>query len=156
MGRDAVAIVIGHHVVPRSNDSDYPFRQSSDLHYLTGFDHPSAVAIFRTDDGPPFTLFVQPRDRSAETWNGYRPGIEGAKSDYAADEAFAIESLLEEVPKQIEKAVRIYHTLGQNSDLDRTLIATLDSLRQRSKLGFEPASEIVDPRDNIHEMRLFK
>ena len=156
MGKDAVAIVVGHDVVRRSNDSDYPFRQSSDFHYLTGFDHPSAVAIFRTDGGPPFTLFVQPRDRSAEIWNGYRPGLEGAKQDYDADAAFPIESLLEEFPKQIEKAARIYHTLGEASDLDRTLIEALDGLRQRSRLGFEPASEIVDPRDIIHEMRLTK
>ena len=156
MGPDAVAIVIGHHVVPRSNDSDYPFRQSSDFHYLTGFDHPSAVALFRTDDGPPFSLFVQPRDKSAETWNGYRPGLEGARADFAADETFSIETLLDEVPKQIEKAQRIYHTLGQNTELDQAIIKALDGLRQRSKLGFEPASEIVDPRDIIHEMRLIK
>lgn len=156
MGPDAVAIVVGHRVVTRSNDSDYPFRQNSDFHYLTGFDHPSAVAIFRTDGGPPFTLFVQPRDRSAETWNGYRPGIEGAKGDFAADEAFPIESLLDEIPRQIEKARRLYHTLGRDAELDRCLIEALDQLRQRSKLGFEPASEIVDPRDLIHEMRLIK
>ena len=156
MGPDAAAIVIGHHIVPRSNDSDYPFRQSSDLHYLTGFDHPSAVALFRTDGGPSFTLFVQPRDKSAETWNGYRPGVDGAKDDYGADAAFAIDALLEEIPKQIEQVDRVFHTLGQSPDLDRTLIEALDGLRQRSKLGFEPASEILDPRDIIHEMRLIK
>ena len=27
---------------------------------------------------PTITLFVEPRDRDAEIWNGYRPGVEGA------------------------------------------------------------------------------
>ena len=100
MGPDAAAIVIGQHVVSRSNDTEYPFRQNSDFHYLTGFDHPSAVALFRTDGGPPYTLFVQPRDKSAETWNGYRPGLEGAKSDFEADESFSIE-VLEKTSKKV-------------------------------------------------------
>lgn len=156
IGPDAAAIVIGHDAVPRSNDTEYPFRQNSDFHYLTGFDHPSAVALFRTDDGPPYTLFVQAKDKSAETWHGYRPGTSGAKDDFGADEAFAIDTLLEEIPKQIERISSLYHTLGRNPDLDRTIVATLDSLRQRSKLGFEPASQIRDPRDVLHAMRLFK
>lgn len=156
MGPDAAAIVIGQRLVPRSNDTHYPFRQDSDFHYLTGFDHPSAVALFRTDGGPSYSLFVQPRDKAAETWTGYRPGLEGAKSDFEADEAFSIEALLEEIPKQIEQPDRIYHTLGRNAELDATIIKTLDGLRQRSKLGFAPASQILDPRDILHEMRLFK
>ncbi len=156
MGPGAAAIVIGHDVVRRSHDSEYPFRQNSDFHYLTGFDHPSAVALLRTDGGPAYTLFVQPRDKSAETWTGYRPGLEGAKDDFDADEAFSVDALLEEIPKQIEQAERIYHTFGRNSDLDHKIIETLDGLRGRSKLGFEAASQLLDPRDITHEMRLIK
>jgi Xaa-Pro aminopeptidase len=156
LGPDAAAIVIGHQVVPRSSDTAYPFRQNSDFHYLTGFDHPSAVALFRTDGGPPYTLFVQPRDKSAETWNGYRPGLDGAKTDFEADASFSIDSLLDEIPKQIEKVDRLFHTLGRNAELDSSIIKSLDEQRLRSKLGFEPASQILDPRDLVHEMRLFK
>ncbi len=156
MGPDAAAIVIGQHVISRSSDTEYPFRQNSDFHYLTGFDHPSAVALFRTDGGPPYTLFVQPRDKSAETWHGYRPGLEGAKTDFEADESFSIEVLQNEISKQIEKVERLFHTLGRNTELDATIVRTLDGLRQRSKLGFEPAGQILDPRDIVHEMRLFK
>ena len=87
MGPDAVAIFLGARQVTRSRDTDYPFRQDSDFWYLTGFDHPNAVAVLRTDGGPAYTLFVEPRDREMETWNGYRPGVEGATRDYDADEA---------------------------------------------------------------------
>jgi Xaa-Pro aminopeptidase len=156
LGPDAVAIVIGHHLAPRSNDTEFPFRQNSDFWYLTGFDHPSAIALFRTDGGPPFTLFVQPKDKLAETWTGRRPGLEGAKEDYGADEAFSNEVAVKEIPKQIEKAKRLYHVLGREPELDNALIDALDSLRGRSKAGFEAPSAIADPRDILHEMRLFK
>jgi Xaa-Pro aminopeptidase len=156
LGPDAVAIVVGHHLATRSNDTEFPFRQDSDFWYLTGFDHPSAIALFRTDGGPPFTLFVQPKDKLAETWTGYRPGLEGAKEQYGADEAFPIDDAIKEISLQIEKAKRLYHVLGREADLDRALIDALDNLRTKSKLGLEAASQIVDPRDILHEMRLFK
>ena len=61
MGPDAVAIFLGARGVPRSRDTEFPFRQDSDFWYLTGFEHPNAVAVLRTDDGPAFTLYVEPR-----------------------------------------------------------------------------------------------
>jgi Xaa-Pro aminopeptidase len=62
MGRDAVAILQGAGLARRSGDTHFPFRQDSDFHYLTGFDHPNAIAVLRTDGGPEFALFVEPRD----------------------------------------------------------------------------------------------
>jgi Xaa-Pro aminopeptidase len=156
MGPDAVAIFIGAGLATRANDTEFPFRQESDFWFLTGYDHPNAVAILRTDGGPRYTLFVEPKDRSAETWTGYRPGIEGAIADYGADEAHPCADLVSEIPKTIEKARRIHHVLGRKSEIDALLISGLESLRQRSKLGFEPASEIIDPRGVLHEMRLIK
>ena len=47
MGEGAVAIFVGTGMVPRSNDTEFPFRQDSDFWYLTGFDHPNAVAVLR-------------------------------------------------------------------------------------------------------------
>ncbi len=156
MGKDAAAIVVGHRLATRSADTEFPFRQDSNFHYLTGFDHPCAVALFRTDGGAPFTLFVQPRDKAAETWTGYRPGIDGAKADYEADEALPVDALLDELPKQLERVAHLFHTLGRDDRLDSTIVSTIESLRSRSKLGFEPPCEIRDPRDLLHEMRLTK
>lgn len=157
IGPDSVAIFIGAKLATRSADTEYPFRQNSDFWYLTGFDYPNAFAVLRTDgDGPPFSLFVEPRDRTAETWNGYRPGVDGARSDYGADEAFTCDSFLDELPQIIEKANNLYHVLGVNREVDATLLTALDSLRHRTKLGFRPAPSIIDPRTLIHEMRLYK
>jgi Xaa-Pro aminopeptidase len=156
MGSGAVALIQGARRVRRSADTDFPFRQDSDFRYLTGFDHPSAVAVLRTDGGPEYALFVEPRDPEAETWTGYRPGVEGARSDYGADEAHETGRLLELLPQLVQKARRVYHVLGRDAALDARLVDVLEQMRLRSRLGLEPAEAVVDPRRILHEMRLRK
>ncbi|NNL84089.1 MAG: M24 family metallopeptidase [Myxococcales bacterium] len=151
----SVVLLLGATPVRRSNDTEFPFRQDSDFHYLTGFDHPNAAAILRPGDKP-FTLFVEPRDRAAETWTGYRPGVEGAVDDYGADVAHPRSELRDKLPELIADTSRIYHVLGRDAEIDKVLIASLDEMRLRSRAGHNPASEIVDPRSRIHEMRLRK
>jgi Xaa-Pro aminopeptidase len=156
MGEDAVAIFLGAGVVTRSRDSGFPFRQDSDFLYLTGFDHPGAVAVLSTTGGPAYTLYVEPRDREMETWNGYRPGLEGARRDYEADESHASDAFRGHIPDLLRKARRIYHVLGRDPGVDAKLFETLESLRLRSRQGVDPADAIVDPRTVVREMRLFK
>jgi Xaa-Pro aminopeptidase len=157
IGPGSIALIQGARLVTRSADTEYPFRQDSDFWYLTGFDHPSAVAVLRGGgDGPAYTLFVEPRDPAAETWTGIRPGVEGAVQDYGADEAHEIKSLHEKLPGLLAGAERIHHVLGRDASLDRRILETLDQMRLRSRLGQVPAEAIVDPRGVLHEMRLRK
>ena len=156
MGPGAVAIFVGGRLAVRSADTEYPFRQDSDFWYLTGFDHPDAVAVLSTRDGPTFTLFVQPRDRERETWTGYRPGVEGAVADYGADVAHPRETLLEKLPELLRGAERIHHTLGRDAEIDARIISLQDEIRRQSRGGILPAEAIIDPRLFVHEMRLHK
>jgi len=156
MGPDAVAVVLGARLVTRSNDTHFPFRQDSDFLYLTGFDHPHASAVLRTDGGPPFTLYVEPRQRDAEIWNGYRPGVDGAIRDHGVDAAHSNDELVPALPKLLERARRVYHVLGRDAAVDAKLVETIDGMRLRSRTGVVPPAEIVDPRTILHEMRLFK
>jgi Xaa-Pro aminopeptidase len=156
MGPDAVAILLGARLVTRSNDTEYPFRQDSDFWYLTGFDHPNAVAVLRSDGGPEYTLYVEPRDPAAETWTGYRPGTEGAVRDYGADESFPCAEFLTHLPELVGRAARVFHVLGRDVRVDSTLTESIEGLRRRSRLGVNPPEAIVDPRSVLHEMRLRK
>jgi Xaa-Pro aminopeptidase len=156
MGPGAVALLLGARPAVRSADTHYPFRQDSDFHYVTGFDHPNAAAVLRTDGGPAFTLFVEPREREAEIWNGYRPGLEGAIRDFGADEAHPIGALEEKLVQLVAGAERLHHVLGRDAKLDRAIAETCESLRLRSRLGVLPPSSVVDPRSILHEMRLVK
>lgn len=157
MGPDAVLVLVGARLAVRSADTEFPFRQDSDFWYLTGFDHPDAVAVLSTRAGAPaYTLFVQPRDRAAETWTGFRPGVEGAVADHGADQAFPRETLLEKLPELLRGARRIHHTLGRDAEIDARIVSLQDEIRRQSRGGVLPAEAIVDPRLEIHEMRMRK
>jgi len=156
MGPGAVGIFLGAGLVTRSRDTEFHFRQDSDFWYLTGFDHPAAIAVLRTDGGPDYTLFVEPRNRDREIWTGFRPGTEGALSDYEADEAYPDTEFATRLPEIIRDAERIFHVLGRDTAVDAKITETLESMRLRSRQSAEPASAIIDPRSIVHPMRLFK
>ncbi len=156
MEPNSVALFLGARPAYRSHDTYFPFRQDSDFHYLTGFDHPNAAALFRNEGGPHFTLWVEPRDRSAEIWTGYRPGVEGAMQDFGADEAHSCEELYAQLPERISGARRIYHVLGRNARVDSLITESIEQARLRSRTGVLPTEAILDPRAILHEMRLFK
>jgi Xaa-Pro aminopeptidase len=150
---EGVAIVPGAHARTRSHDTEYPFRQDSDLWYLTGFEQPEAVAVFTQSR---FTFFVQPRDPVMETWNGRRPGIEGAISRFGADEAFPIGELSAKLAGLLENKPRLWHTFARDRALDDLVTAALSEVRARGRRGVTAPSEITSPHDLVHEMRLRK
>lgn len=156
MGPEAVAIFVGGRLAVRSADTEFPFRQDSDFWYLTGFDHPEAIAVLSTREGPDFTLFVQPRDETAEIWNGYRPGVDGAIADYGADAAFPIAEFQERLPELLRGADRLYHTLGRDAAIDARIVSLQEEIRRQSRGGVLPANALIDPRLLVHEMRLVK
>src|SRR5215470_9717927 len=88
----AVAVFPAAPIATRNNDVEHPYRADSDLFFLTGFEEPEAVAVLSTGEKP-FTLFVRPRDKEREIWNGRRAGVDGAVKEFGADQAFEIEKL---------------------------------------------------------------
>ena len=61
-----------------------------------------------------------------------------------------------QVKQLLEGAERVYHVLGRDAGLDDRLAKAMDRMRLRSRQGVEPPSALVDPRQVLHEMRLFK
>ena len=150
---EGVAIVPGARLARRAGDVDYVFRQHSDLLYLTGFDQPQALAVLTREK---FVLFVQPRDPAAETWTGRRPGIDGARSEFGADESHPIGELASQLPDLLENAPRVYYELGRDRRTDDLLLDAIDAVRARARTGVTAPTEIRDLRVVLHEMRLRK
>src|SRR5262249_25454182 len=150
---EGVALVAGARSRTRSHDTDYPFRQDSDLWYLTGWEQPEAVAVFTQNH---FTFFVQPRDPLLETWNGRRPGTDGAMSRFGADEAHPIGELAARLPGLLENRPRLWHSFGRDRALDDLVVAALADVRARARRGVTAPGEVLSPHDAIHDMRLRK
>ncbi|NJN86079.1 MAG: M24 family metallopeptidase [Leptolyngbyaceae cyanobacterium SL_7_1] len=139
------------------NDVEYNFRQDSDFFYLTGFNEPSAVAVFAPHHAEhQFILFVQPKDLEKETWTGYRVGVEAAKDRYAADMVYPIAELDEKLPQYLEKADRIYYHMGRDRHFnDRLLKHWQKLLATYRKKGIGPTA-IEDPITVLHPLRQVK
>ena len=153
----SVAIIPAAREVTRSHDTEYRFRQDSDFYYLTGFREPDAVAVVAPGREKPFTLFVRPRDREKEIWNGRRAGVEGARESYGADEAYPVEEFDAKLTELLDGARSLYYRLGNgNAELDQTLIRQLSRMRMMGRKGVRAPQAIIDPGALIHEMRLIK
>jgi Xaa-Pro aminopeptidase len=154
----SVAIIPSALEAVRSNDTHYRYRQDSDLFYLTGFEEPESVALLSTVEGKPkYTLFVRERDPEREIWDGRREGVEGARNNYGADEAFPISQLSEKLGDALSGARTLYYRLaGGHPQLDELVLKQLSHLRAGARRGVSAPEAIIDPASLIHEMRVVK
>jgi Xaa-Pro aminopeptidase len=152
-----VAVIPGASEVKRNGDVQFPFRQDSDLHYLTGFTEPDAIAVLsRVHPEHRFVLFVRPRDKEKEVWDGPRAGVEGAVGEYGADVAFPIDQFGELLPGYLANAETLHYRLGDQPLLDARVIAAMAAMRSKTRTGVYPPATVVDLGALLHEMRLFK
>ncbi len=157
IGPRGVAVVHATPEAVRNGDVQFRYRQSSDLYYLTGFAEPEATLILRpgAEDGE-VVLLVRPRDRERETWDGRRAGVEGAVERYGADAAYPTSELAERLPDLIGDRDDLYYSLGVEPAFDTIIAGTLAQMRARERRGRRAPRRVVDPRDVLHEMRLYK
>ena len=152
---DSVAIFSAAPVFTRNNDVDHEYRQDSDFFYLTGFDEPLSVLVLDAKTRKT-TLFVRPRDVEREIWDGPRAGVDGAKADFGADEAFVVADLDAELPKLVQGHKRLFYRLGRDRAFDDRVLELLDRLRTRQRAGVLVPCDISDPGQVLHEMRIVK
>lgn len=157
IGDDGVAIVVGPPMQHRSNDTDFQYRPSSDVLYLSGFREPEAVLVLAPghDDGE-FVMFVPDRDDKKERWEGRRAGPQGAVKRFGADAAFGLDDVDDELPKWLEGRDRLYYTLGTDEKFDRRVVRWTQTLRHRRDGVARAPGVIVDLRDVLHVTRLQK
>lgn len=142
-------------VALRNGDVEHSYRQDSDFYYLSGFDEPeSALLIF--GDAPHYVLFVRPKDREREIWDGRRAGVLGAVEEYGADEAHPIAELNEKLSDYLEDRSRLHYLFGQEERWDKLVLSTVGQIRRRRRKRVEAPAELVDARRILHEERLFK
>ncbi len=157
MGEDGIAILPSAPHAVRSRDVEYPYRQDTDLLYLTGFAEPEAVAVLVPGrEHGEFVLFCRERDPDRETWHGRRAGLDGAVADYGADDAFPIGDLDDILPGLIEGRERVYCTMGRYADFDRRMMGWVNEVRARVRSGGHAPNEFIALDHLLHDMRLFK
>jgi Xaa-Pro aminopeptidase len=157
MGPRAVAVIPSARHATRNADTEYEFRQNSDFFYLTGLKEPDAVLILAPHlEKRGSVMFLRPRDRTAEIWNGKRTGIEGAVGDFGMEAAFPIDELAAKLSEFFVGASTLYYGLGHDEKLDRTVMDAVKDARFQVRRGGTAPSTFAEPGTLLHEMRLRK
>jgi len=156
MGKGSIAILPAAPVRTRNRDVEYPYRQDSDFHYLTGFDEPEAVAVLVP--GRPegeFLMFCRTSDPQRELWDGHRATPKGAVSEYGAAEAHAIDAIDDILPGIIGQCDSVYYTMGVQPDFDARLMGWVADLRAGGSDQHTP-DEFIALDHMLHDLRLYK
>lgn len=143
----------------RNGDVHQPFRAGSDFAYLTGFAEPEAVLVaWRLGKGRHrAVLFVRPRDKEREIWDGRRAGVLGAKKLCCVDEARPIAQLFPDLADLLDAQVRVFHRLGGDAEFDRRLFGAFARHAAKHRRAHPPAHPILqDPGPAIAMQRLHK
>lgn len=157
IGSNGIAVIPAAAETVRNHDVHHEFRQDSDFVYLTGFAEPDAVAVIVPGhpDGD-YHLFVRPRDREMEIWNGYRAGVEGAIDHHGADAAHDLAELDSLLPRLMLGRDTLFYRIG-NPRHDGRITSMLGMARSyRERFGRPAPTEVRDAGSVLAEMRVVK
>ncbi len=157
MQGNSIAVIAAAPEKIRSKDTHYPYKQSTNLSYLSGFPEPQSVMLLIP--GRPqgeVVFFCRDKDPLRETWDGYRQGPAGAVQNFGADDAFPIDDIDDILPGMLEGRDRVYYGIGKDTEFDKHLMEWVKGVRDKRGSDAMPPGEFVDLDHLVNEMRLIK
>ncbi len=149
-------IVAAHPEKIRNHDVSFAYRQDSNFYYLTGFEEPHSILIIRPGQTPETVMFVRPRDRDRETWDGFRFGPEGVEKSFGIDKAYPISEFPQVAPQLLKGFTSVHYRIRKNYEADNLVLGALETLKGlqgRTGYGF---LTIHDADTLLGEFRLIK
>ena len=152
---NSVLLIPGADTQYRNADSSFPFRQDSNFYYMSGFCEPaSLMAIVNNKDGINSIVFVPPKDKLKEIWDGYRAGPIGAVEDFLFDKAFDNTHIDTMLPDILHGSEQVLYPIGKKPGFDQKVIdwTTAASSKDRHSKSIN----IMDASSLIGNIRLIK
>lgn len=154
--KGSALIVASHPEHIRNHDVGYPYRQDTNFYYLTGFEEPESIFIFRPGQTPETVMFVRKKDLERETWDGFRFGPELTEKEFAIDKAYHIDDFAKVAPGLLKDIPQLYYRLYKNPWADELVREVLETLRVAQGRTGQGYMSIHDADLLIGEMRLIK
>lgn len=152
----AALIVASHPEYIRNHDCHFPYRQDSNLFYLTGWEEPESVLIYRPGLKPETVMFVRRRDVERETWDGFRYGPEGCEREFKVDKAYPIDEFAKVAPQLLKEVDKVYYRQYKNPEMDHKIQEVLETVKAlQGRTGYGLLS-IHDADTLLGELRLVK
>ncbi|MBL7762709.1 MAG: aminopeptidase P family protein [Chitinophagaceae bacterium] len=151
MKRDSIAIFVSNDEMPANGDALYPFKQNSDLFWLSGIIQEDSMVILFPDNPDPkyreVLVLVRPNELK-EKWDGRRLRVKEAQDISGIKTIVWLDSIESFLQQWIHLADNIYLDSNEN-DRKASLLRTreyrfIDEIKQKYPLHqFERAAKIL-------------
>src|SRR5919202_5527788 len=151
MKPNAIAIFVSNDEVPSNGDALYPFKQNSDLYWLSGITQEDSMVILFPDNSDPkykeVLVLVRPNELK-EKWDGKRLRKEEATGISGMQTILWVDSIDAPLQTWVHLADTIYLDTNEN-DRKASLVRTrdyrfVDEMKQRYPLHqYERAAKIM-------------
>ncbi len=152
---DSVAIFQSNDQMHRNGDQYYPYRQSSDLFYLSGIEQEMSVLIICPGADNPELLFIRKSDPKLETWEGRKLDLDTASEISGIKTVRWLDDLEKQINELFGNVQKIYTNVQELEKFKpeyplRDERMTADLKRKFPKHGFKGLSPVMT------ELRMIK
>ena len=153
---NSIAIFNANDIMPTNSDGTMPFKQNSDLFWLSGVDQEESVlAIVKNNNQVQEMLFLKETNEHIAIWEGAKLDKELAQKNSGVEKIHWLNQMDEVLNINIEKANKIY--LNKNIHSRSTSeVETRDDRFRKALTKKHPKKEIVEVAPIMHELRFIK
>ena len=153
---NSIAIFNANDIMPTNSDGTMPFKQNSDLFWLSGVDQEESVlAIVKNNNQVEEMLFLKETNEHIAIWEGAKLDKELAQKNSGVEKIYWLNQMDEVLNINIEKANKIY--LNKNIHSRSTSeVETRDDRFRKTLTKEHPKKEIVEVAPIMHELRFIK
>ena len=153
---NSIAIFNANDIMPTNSDGTMPFKQNSDLFWLSGVDQEESVlAIVKNNNQVEEILFLKETNEHIAIWEGAKLDKELAQKNSGVEKIYWLNQMDEILNINIEKANKVY--LNKNIHSRSTSeVETRDDMFRKTLTKKHPKKEIVEVAPIMHELRFIK
>jgi Xaa-Pro aminopeptidase len=157
MESNSVLILTSNNKFPKNGDQQFPFRQQSDLFYLTGItQEETCLILFKDKDSRCYELlFILKTNKKLEIWEGKKLNKEEAQSISGIKKISINDNFDTELKKIISNNTQFYILGNEAYNQDVIFNTKHEELKNKIK-EFYPKNKIVSARPILNILRLIK
>tara|TARA_B100000161_G_scaffold255242_1_gene217222 strand:- start:29 stop:1300 length:1272 start_codon:yes stop_codon:yes gene_type:complete len=132
LGSSSLLILLASSEKERNNRINYPYRQNSNFHYLTGFNEAVSAVIFFKNE---VYFFCRKKNKEYEQWNGKLIGPSMAKTVFEFNHTFDISKFEEKIKIFIRSSRKVYLDFSDNDNfkyINNFIVSNLTNGKNRN------------------------
>ncbi|MBP6335139.1 MAG: aminopeptidase P family protein [Bacteroidia bacterium] len=117
LAQQSIAFFNSNDEMPRNGDQNFPFRQQSDLFWLTGIDQEHTILVLAPSHPLPEyreTLFIRKTNEHIAVWEGHKYTKEEARSASGIQHVYWVEDFNAMLPVMMHHSHKVYLNLNEN------------------------------------------